>query len=919
MDILMTIVTKANSPYKVSSGQTDTGDVVSSGGTMFVLSGGTAFTTTVNSHGLLTVSAGGTDLGTTLGGSETVGGLSYLATVESGGKVTVASGGTDEALKVSAGGVADLLAGGTLSAALGNFGTVEATAKNALIISATVGNSGTLEALGAGGDLVVSATSVTNAPTGIILADGVDARVDLANVTISGGILKTAGAGAIIRFDSCVVHVPENDTLDGVTVAAGALVDAAGYDEISLSGTIANSGTISLGGSAGAVLLNIQGAVVLSGGKLLSENAANLVSANSDATLTIQSATLAGEGDIGQPGGTDLTLVNSGTVDATIGTSGGELVIETGNVVSNVGTLEATAASAGLLIGDAVDNSGKIAALGAKTYVILNGQSITDTGSGAIVASGASAQIDMTSGASIAGGSLTVSGAGAHIYLDLASISNVTLADAGGAITDVVSDSHADLANNTELDDFILTKGSLLLFDSGSLLTLAGTDVVSGTISADSGATVNFGNTLTLTGGGKVLLGNAELSAILPSTSLTNVNDVIAGAGTIGFNGGLGADLTLMNSGIVDANINSTGSSLALKTGNVISNSGTLEATAIGGLIIDDSVDNSGEIAALGAKAHVLLSGGTATNTGSGTISASGAGAVVELDGATISSGTVKTGAGGSIVADAAVNSISDTTVASGSLLTVTSGGTLYLDDDAIGSAATLKVSSGGELIVSGGTIGAHALIETGSGGTAALVGTVTNSGTLYASAAGSLLEFYLAQVSGGVTEVGNGTAIIEGGETVTFVAGGTGVLELLDEAGLAQSYSGTISGFGQNTHQTIDLTNVASAANVSATFSANAAHTSGVLTVSSGGTVVADIAMAGHYVTANFKLGADSSGDVTITDPPVGGTVHSANLALFANAIATSFVSAAGQGGDAPAETPDTGQQPLLAHSPHA
>jgi hypothetical protein len=40
------------------------------------------------------------------------------------------------------------------------------------------------------------------------------------------------------------------------------------------------------------------------------------------------------------------------------------------------------------------------------------------------------------------------------------------------------------------------------------------------------------------------------------------------------------------------------------------------------------------------------------------------------------------------------------------------------------------------------------------------------------------------------------------------------------------------------------------------------------VLTVTSGATVVAKIAMVGNYTTSSFKLGADSGGHVEITDP---------------------------------------------------
>ena len=68
------IVSKGNSPYRVSSGTADTGDAVVSGGSMYVLSGGTAEVTTVSSGGLLTIRAGGTANSTTVssGGFEIV-------------------------------------------------------------------------------------------------------------------------------------------------------------------------------------------------------------------------------------------------------------------------------------------------------------------------------------------------------------------------------------------------------------------------------------------------------------------------------------------------------------------------------------------------------------------------------------------------------------------------------------------------------------------------------------------------------------------------------------------------------------------------------------------------------------------------------------------------------------------------------
>jgi hypothetical protein len=83
----------------------------------------------------------------------------------------------------------------------------------------------------------------------------------------------------------------------------------------------------------------------------------------------------------------------------------------------------------------------------------------------------------------------------------------------------------------------------------------------------------------------------------------------------------------------------------------------------------------------------------------------------------------------------------------------------------------------------------------------------------------------------------------------------------------LGSAYTGTVSGFGQNTHQFIDLTDIDSAG---ATFSyTSISSDSGTLTVTSGGTS-ASITMSGHYTSASFHISSGTGGTVEVTDPPV-------------------------------------------------
>ena len=120
-----------NSPYNVSSGETDTGDLVINGGSMLVPWGGVANTTTIDAGGVLTIDSGGIDSSTILsggvevvsvsgsdldtqisGGEQGVYGSASNATVFAGGIEVVESGGIAGSTTVSKGGIETVLSGG---------------------------------------------------------------------------------------------------------------------------------------------------------------------------------------------------------------------------------------------------------------------------------------------------------------------------------------------------------------------------------------------------------------------------------------------------------------------------------------------------------------------------------------------------------------------------------------------------------------------------------------------------------------------------------------------------------------------------------------------------------------------------------------------------------------------------------------
>jgi hypothetical protein len=146
------------------------------------------------------------------------------------------------------------------------------------------------------------------------------------------------------------------------------------------------------------------------------------------------------------------------------------------------------------------------------------------------------------------------------------------------------------------------------------------------------------------------------------------------------------------------------------------------------------------------------------------------------------------------------------------------------------------------------------------------------------------------AAIKGGSISIDNGTVDIQqaSADNVTFQLGGTGGLEL----DVASAYTGKVSGFGSggNTSQYIDLTHITFNGNVHRSYGGTA--TGGVLTVTSGTKVVAKINMVGKYTTSSFKLGADSSGHVQITDPPSSASnTASSSTVTSSGSNGTSFV----------------------------
>jgi autotransporter passenger strand-loop-strand repeat protein len=460
--------------------------------------------------------------------------------------------------------------------------------------------------------------------------------------------------------------------------------------------------------------------------------------------------------------------------------------------------------------------------------------------------------------------------------------------------------------------DTTVTSGGRLVVrgtaDPTTILT-GGTEVISvGGI--DDGALISGGRQLDfgVASGATIFTGSQVIEAGGTASDTTvssgGAETVLSGGTAIGTTIVAGGTVTVSSGGTFEFTSGTTGMPVVRAGATLEVGSGYVFSGSVGSgvklEILSGGADNGATVSSGGRE--IVFAGGTARATvlkGTEIVSSGGTtvGTTVSSGGTEIvsaggtDSGTTVSSGGREIVS--AHGTDDGAQISGGRQLDfgVASGATVFSGSQVVeagGTASNTTVSSGGELLVSSGGIATNATIDAGAmaviasggilettiGGTAIISGTVNNSGVLFASGSGSLLEIASGGVvNGGVAKVGNGIVDIEGAskENVRFVASGTGGLDLGDPT----AYAGMVAGFGgsghSNANQFIDLTGVTfSSGVVSETYSGNS--TSGVLTVTSGSTTVASIHLAGSYVTSDFHLAAGSGGNGTIITDPQGG-----------------------------------------------
>ena len=670
------------------------------------------------------------------------------------------------------------LGNGALTLINGAAGVIDATySDNALILNTggTLTNSGLIESTG-GATLVVQNTVINDSTGGTVLA-GAGSVVNLeSGTTVAGGIVNTSSTGQV------VVAYNNAATLDGSahTLSSLGTVAVQDYGTLSLLGTIANSGAITLGSTNDSTYLLVgpggatPGTVTLTGSGVvtLGDNANNYINgAIAGDTLIDLNNTISGAGQLGNG---QLVLTNDATIDAT---GSNALVLHTGNTVTNNGLIEATGTGGLLLQNDTFSNAGGTVLAAGSTVSLQNGASIT----GGLVESNAAGVVQVT-------------------YNESGTLSGLASA--------------------------LTVQGQVEATDYGSL-SVAGAIVNTGTISLlstnDSTELVIASPTVTLSGAGSVVLddnANNYIFGAAAADTLNNVNNTISGAGHLG-----DGQLTLVNgtAGIIDA---TGGNALVLATGNTVTNNGLIEATGTGGLLIQgDTVSNAaGTVLAAGSTVSLQnsasIAGGVVKSTGSGVVQVAynESGTLSGLAGALTIQGQVQATDYGSLsVMGSIVNtgtisllSTNDSTelVIASPTVTLSGAGSVVLSDNAnnyiFGLAAGDTLDNVNNTISGAGHLGAGQLtlvngtsgIIDATGGNALLLSTgnaVTNTGLIEATGSGGLIVQgdTLSNTAGTVLAAGS-TVSLQNGASIAgglVKSTGAGVVEV------TYNESGTLDG----------------------------------------------------------------------------------------------------------------------------
>jgi fibronectin-binding autotransporter adhesin len=399
-----------------------------------------------------------------------------------------------------------------------------------------------------------------------------------------------------------------------------------------------STGTLQLGLSTDSLSINDNSSLTVAGSSIQNAGTITINSTGDNTFLDITgSTTLSGTGTLTMSNHIQNFIQGGGTLtnQSTIQGSG---QIGNGNLtLINSGTIDANQA----------------------TELLINPNGGTTNSSLMEATAGGTLEF-RTDGVTNTGGTILATGNNSIVDLNGISVTNGTLNTASGGLIQAYGG--ATLTTLT-------ISGTVNVLDNNTVNLGAGTITNNGVINENStGDTteLSVAGSTTLSGTGTLTMSNHAQNYILGGGTLTN-DETIQGSGVIG-NG----NLTLVNNSIIDAN---QSNELLINPNGGTTNTKTMEATAGG---------------------TMEFRGDTVTNTGVGTILASGTGSVVDLNGVTVNGGTLTSTSGGLMQAygGAVLNGV---TISTGSAVHVVDNQTVQLNAGTITNNGTINIDSTGD------------------------------------------------------------------------------------------------------------------------------------------------------------------------------------------------------------------------------
>ena len=568
-------------------------------------------------------------------------------------------------------------------------------------------------------------------------------------------------------------------------------------DRVLLAATTFDSGTLTIDFSTASEAVTISNngtnitisssdSVTGAGNTFATNTITRLVVTDSGA-LTGQALTISGSADYALSSGVSITGAESATVARAISTSAADLSVTVGQSINVTGSLAAIDGNILLSANQQPD-----AAIGTFDGIIINGTSVTTTGTGTVTLlgrggnSGAAGAhgVDLTNGATVSGRSTTVTGTGG----DSAGSSNIGI---------------------------LLTLSSTITSTGGSVQV---TGTGSGSGGSNTGVSVESGSVITATGDATVMVsgtgsgtGNFSYGVSVASTNsaITSANGAVTVIGTGGA-GGSGNGVAVQIGGMLSAGgsgtLTVTGTATSTEVGSfgvlvstsnslITSNGGTVNLTAISngnpGLFITNGSITSGSDAEIEIITNsISLSTGGTINSGSGstTIKTYSAGTLISIGGADVTTGpnltlgltdaeldriiadtlTIGDATAGEITVSSAITHSNNLTLTTGAGVTISQSITLSSDKDlAVNAVNTINLTgSTSDLTASaGGAISLTTLQNVQLGGSSSIS---TVDGDILVSAnqqtTASVGNFIGIQLlSGTITASGTGTVTLMG------------------------------------------------------------------------------------------------------------------------------------------------------------